>query len=68
MRFVLGAMGAASTLAFIIAGRESDPAEVRRQVAAVQLAMTVGQVLGPARAARWSPRASGSGRRFSSAA
>jgi MFS family permease len=47
VRFVLGAMGAASTLAFIIAGRESDPAEVRRQVAAVQLAMTVGQVLGP---------------------
>jgi MFS family permease len=47
VRLLLGAMGAASTLAFIIAGRESDPAEVRRQVAAVQLAMTVGQVLGP---------------------
>jgi MFS family permease len=47
VRLLLGAMGAASTLAFIIAGRESDPAEVRRQVAAVQLAMTIGQVLGP---------------------
>jgi DHA1 family multidrug resistance protein-like MFS transporter len=41
-------MGAASTLAFIIAGRQSDPREVRREVAAVQLAMTLGQVLGPA--------------------
>jgi MFS family permease len=47
VRLVLGSMGAASTLAFIMAGRESDPAEVRRQVAAVQLAMTLGQVLGP---------------------
>lgn len=46
-RFLLGFMGAASTLAFIMAGRETDPALVRRQVAAVQLAMTVGQVLGP---------------------
>jgi MFS family permease len=40
-------MGAASTLAFIIAGRRTDPVEVRREVAAVQLAMTMGQVLGP---------------------
>jgi MFS family permease len=40
-------MGAASTLAFIIAGREREPGAVRRQVAAVQLAMTLGQVLGP---------------------
>jgi MFS family permease len=47
VRLLLGAMGAASTLAFIIAGRESDPTEVRRQVAAIQLAMTIGQVLGP---------------------
>jgi MFS family permease len=46
-RLVLGAMGAASTLAFIMAGRRSDPREVRREVAAVQLAMTLGQVLGP---------------------
>ena len=46
-RLLLGAMGAGSTLAFIMAGRQSDPREVRREVAAVQLAMTLGQVLGP---------------------
>ena len=46
-RLILGAMGAASTLAFIIAGRRTDPVEVRREVSAVQLAMTMGQVLGP---------------------
>jgi MFS family permease len=46
-RLVLGFMGAASTLAFMIAGRETDPAEVRRQVAAVQMAMTIGQIVGP---------------------
>jgi DHA1 family multidrug resistance protein-like MFS transporter len=46
-RFVLGFMGAASTFAFILAGRAPDPGEVRRQVAAVQSAMTVGQVIGP---------------------
>src|SRR4029450_11813877 len=34
-RLILGAMGAASTLAFIIAGRRTDPVEVRREVAAV---------------------------------
>jgi DHA1 family multidrug resistance protein-like MFS transporter len=46
-RLILGAMGAASTLAFIMAGRRTDPVEVRREVAAAQLAMTMGQVLGP---------------------
>ena len=46
-RFVLGFMGASSTFAFILAGRSPDVAEVRRQVAAVQSAMTVGQVVGP---------------------
>ena len=46
-RLILGAMGAASTLAFLIAGRRGDPLEVRNEVAAVQLAMTTGQVLGP---------------------
>lgn len=46
-RFVLGFMGAASTFAFIIAGRSSEPTGVRRQVAAIQSAMTVGQVIGP---------------------
>jgi MFS family permease len=46
-RIVLGFMGAVSTFAFIIAGRAADPREVRRQVAAAQSAMTVGQVVGP---------------------
>ena len=46
-RLVLGAMGAASTLAFLIAGRRGNSLEVRNEVAAVQLAMTTGQVLGP---------------------
>ena len=46
-RLVLGVMGAASTFAFISAGRADDPGEVRRQVAAMQSAMTVGGVIGP---------------------
>ena len=46
-RLILGAMGASSTLAFLIAGRRGNPLEVRNEVAAVQLAMTTGQVLGP---------------------
>ena len=46
-RLVLGITGAASTFAFISAGRSADPREVRRQVGAVQSAMTVGQVIGP---------------------
>ena len=46
-RLVLGAMGAASTFAFISAGRSAEGAEVRRHVAAIQSAMTVGQVIGP---------------------
>ncbi|HEU5322443.1 MAG TPA: MFS transporter, partial [Methylomirabilota bacterium] len=46
-RLVLGVMGAASTFAFISAGRASGGAEVRRQVSAVQSAMTIGQVIGP---------------------
>jgi DHA1 family multidrug resistance protein-like MFS transporter len=46
-RLVLGVTGAASTFAFIIAGRSPDPRQVQRQVAAIQSAMTVGQVLGP---------------------
>ena len=47
VRVVLGFIGASSTFAFVSAGRNADPAEVRRQVAAVQSAMTVGQVIGP---------------------
>ena len=46
-RLVLGLMGAASTFAFISAGRADNPGEVRRQIAAMQSAMTVGQVIGP---------------------
>jgi DHA1 family multidrug resistance protein-like MFS transporter len=46
-RLVLGVMGAASTFAFISAGRSDDPGEVRRQIAAMQSAMTVGGVIGP---------------------
>jgi MFS family permease len=46
-RFVLGFMGAASTFAFMLVGRERDEARVRRQVGAIQSAMTVGQVIGP---------------------
>ena len=46
-RIVLGFMGAASTLAFMIAGRDKDRHAVQRQVAAIQTAMTIGQILGP---------------------
>jgi len=46
-RLVLGVTGAASTFAFISAGRSTDVTEVRRQVAAVQSGMTIGQVIGP---------------------
>jgi len=46
-RLVLGFMGAGSTFAFIRAGRADDPGEVRRQIAAMQSGMTVGQVIGP---------------------
>jgi DHA1 family multidrug resistance protein-like MFS transporter len=47
VRIVLGVAGASSTFAFIMIGREGDPGVVRRRVAAVQSAMTVGQVIGP---------------------
>jgi len=46
-RVVLGVIGAASTFAFVSAGRSGGAREVRRQVATVQSAMTVGQVIGP---------------------
>jgi DHA1 family multidrug resistance protein-like MFS transporter len=46
-RLLLGAMGAASTLAFIMAGRAPGSGDVRRRVATLQSAMTVGQVIGP---------------------
>ena len=46
-RLILGAMGAASTLAFIMAGRVPDTDAVRRRIATLQSSMTVGQVIGP---------------------
>lgn len=46
-RFLLGAVGSFSTLAFIIAGREPDPAAMRRRLAAVQSALVLGTLLGP---------------------
>ena len=46
-RLALGFVGAVSTFAFVSVGRSGDPGEVRRQIAAVQSAMTVGQVIGP---------------------
>jgi MFS family permease len=46
-RFVLGAIGASSTLAFMLAGREPDLAERRRRLAAIQSANVLGTVLGP---------------------
>jgi DHA1 family multidrug resistance protein-like MFS transporter len=44
-RVLLGLMGASSTFAFIMAGRRGG--DVRRNVSAIQSAMTLGQVLGP---------------------
>ncbi|PYN75363.1 MAG: hypothetical protein DMD97_14675 [Candidatus Rokuibacteriota bacterium] len=46
-RFVLGGMGAASTVAYIIVGRTGQGSEVRRRIATLQSGMTVGQVIGP---------------------
>ena len=46
-RFVLGGMGAASTVAYIIVGRTGRGSEVRRRIATLQSGMTVGQVIGP---------------------
>jgi len=46
-RLILGAMGAASTLAFIMVGRGAEGAEVRRRIATLQSAMTIGQIIGP---------------------
>jgi DHA1 family multidrug resistance protein-like MFS transporter len=47
VRVFLGVAGASSTFAYIMAGREADPGIVRKRVAVVQSAMTVGQVIGP---------------------
>ncbi len=44
-RALLGVMGAASTFAYIIAGRAGG--DVRREISGIQSASTVGQVMGP---------------------
>lgn len=45
-RLLLGATGAASTFAFVMAGRARE-GDVWRDVSAIQSGMTVGQILGP---------------------
>jgi len=47
VRCILGIMGASSTFAFVGAGRSTDAAAARREVASFQSAMTIGQVVGP---------------------
>jgi MFS family permease len=46
-RFLLGAVGATSTLAFMLASQAHDPAERRRKLALIQSANTAGQVVAP---------------------
>jgi len=46
-RLALGFVGAVSTFAFVSVGRSGDAGDIRRQVAAVQSAMTIGHVIGP---------------------
>src|SRR5262245_48650528 len=46
-RLVLGAVGSFSTLAFVIAGREADPAAMRRRLGAIQSALVLGTLVGP---------------------
>src|SRR5262245_32942938 len=46
-RLVLGTVGSFSTLAFVIAGREADPAAMRRRLGAIQSALVLGTLVGP---------------------
>ena len=46
-RLLLGTVGSFSTLAFVIAGRESDPTVMRRRLAAIQSALVLGTLVGP---------------------
>jgi MFS family permease len=46
-RLMLGTVGSFSTLAFIIAGREGDPAVMRRRLATIQSALVLGTLVGP---------------------
>jgi MFS family permease len=47
VRFLLGAVGATSTLALIMASQRPDPAERRQRFAFIQTANTAGQVFAP---------------------
>jgi len=46
-RLLLGAVGSFSTLAFVIAGRETDPTAMRRRLGAIQSALVLGGLVGP---------------------
>jgi DHA1 family multidrug resistance protein-like MFS transporter len=46
-RLVLGAVGSFSTLAFVIAGRESNATVMRRRLGAIQTALVIGTLVGP---------------------
>jgi MFS family permease len=46
-RLVLGTVGSFSTLAFVMAGREADPAAMRRRLGAIQSALVLGTLVGP---------------------
>jgi DHA1 family multidrug resistance protein-like MFS transporter len=46
-RLLLGTVGSFSTLAFVIAGRETDAVVMRRRLGAIQSALVVGTLVGP---------------------
>ncbi|MCI0583442.1 MAG: MFS transporter, partial [Chloroflexi bacterium] len=46
-RLLLGTVGSFSTLAFVIAGRETDATVMRRRLGAIQSALVVGTLVGP---------------------
>jgi DHA1 family multidrug resistance protein-like MFS transporter len=46
-RLLLGAVGATSTLLFLLAGQAPDPAERRQKLALIQSANTAGQIVAP---------------------
>lgn len=46
-RLLLGTVGSFSTLAFVIAGRETDPTVMRRRLGAIQSALVLGTLVGP---------------------
>src|SRR6185503_18373609 len=46
-RLVLGTVGSFSTLAFVIAGRETNVTTMRRRLGAIQTALVIGTLVGP---------------------